>query len=521
MAAEPPDDPPEDFIDAVKAGEAAERARQAAIRPPPRPQRAKNTSALAGWLDSMVSGLTEDIWNALEGEREKTLNNAALRIGGFVHLGVDRHHAERELFAAAEHNGWVAEEGDSHVRWKIKRGIDDGIAKPLERPDLDAETTRTLDPNIPPWEQPSIKPGKKQAAHDGAEPDEAKTLKLRRLSTVKSRVPMWVWEYNEKGRIQLGTLSMFAGKPAAGKSTAVRWFAARISKGELPGAWFGHPMKVAVIMAEEQTDAVVVPGLVAAGADLGNVYTPEIRYGDVESGFRTEDMLALQEELLDMSVRAVFIDPIMSTFGGKADIYRNNEVREKLAPFTRLASAINGCVVGVTHLTKGQIRDVLGGMNGSAAFGEVPRAVFGFAPIEDGNHVLEQVKNSAGEVGLKLNYQLPISYLMADDGQPIDLPRFEITGETEVSIADINTTSDETTDIGVAKDWLKMYLLENQPMGSAQIKADAKKHGDVQPWTLKRAMKELGVNVFSRSEPGKPHTTVWALPDYNVGGPQG
>jgi hypothetical protein len=307
---------------------------------------------------------------------------------------------------------------------------------------------------------------------------------------------------------------MFAGKPAAGKSTAVRWFAARLSQGDLPGVWFGHPMKVALIMSEEQTDAVVVPGLQAAGADMYNICIPQIKIGDIEFGVTTADEAALTEELLQNEVAALFIDPIMSTFSGKADIYRSNEVRAALAPWSRMAEAINGIVIGVTHLKKGEIRDVLGGINGSSAFGEVPRAVFGFAPTDGGDHVLEQVKNSAGPMGLKLCYHLPVQHLLADDGQPMDLPRFDIVGETEISISDINPNDDETTDVSVAAQWLRDYLQQEQPAPSAQIKRDAKQHGDIKEHTLKRAMKRLGVKVYSRSEPGKPHTTVWCLPGY-------
>ncbi len=81
-----------------------------------------------------------------------------------------------------------------------------------------------------------------------------RTVTLTKLSKFKMVKPQWVWTYDDIGRIQLGTLTMFAGRPAAGKSTAVRWFAARISNGDLPGAWFGNPMRVAVLMAEEQTE---------------------------------------------------------------------------------------------------------------------------------------------------------------------------------------------------------------------------------------------------------------------------
>lgn len=525
---EPPQEPPDDFVDAVKAGEAAQRARQAAIAPPPRPPRRTNQSALSSWLDAMVSGLTDDVAAQGEGTREITLNNAALRIGGFIYLGVDRANAERELFGAAQRNGWVAEEGESQVRWKIKRGIEDGIRKPLERPDLDAENyigtgsnnAVTGSNNAAPWEPgggDKSKTGKKQAAQDAA--GLVTVIKGTSASRVQSSKAMWVWEWNDVGRIQLGTLSIFAGKPAAGKSTAVRWFAARISKGELPGAWFGYPMKVAPIFIEEQRKAIVVPSLKAAGADMNNIILPDLF--DSDGRPRTleiqRDEYDLTQWLLENEIRALFIDPIMSTIGGSSDVNRNNEMREKLTPLTRIAEAINGIAIAITHLKKGDNnRDIMDAVHSSTAFVEVPRAVFGFAPTGDGEHILEQVKNNAGLVGLKLKYELPIDYGFADDGQAIELPRFEITGETEVSIVDINPNSDETTDIGQAKEWLKMYLLENQPMPSAQVKLDAKKFGDIQPWTLKRAMKEMRVVVTSRSEPGKTRTTVWALPD----GPQ-
>ena len=140
--------------------------------------------------------------------------------------------------------------------------------------------------------------------------------------------------------------------------------------------------------------------------------------------------------------------------------------------------------------------------------------MFGFAPTDGGEHVMEQVKNSAGPMGLKLAYKLPVHHMLADDGQPLELPRFEITGETEISISDIDSASDETTDISVACQWLSDYLGQEQPAQSAQVKRDAKQFGDIKEHTLKRAMKRLGVVVYSHSEPGKPHMTRWSLPGY-------
>lgn len=497
---------PTDLPAYIKAEDAKAAARQRSITRPPRPPRRTKLVGVSSHAQKALNNETEAVRTAVDGKLNDTLNIAGFNLGQLVGAGtLDFNLVCSELRQAAITNGYPAKRLKSEDL--PERAVRDGMERPRDMSNVGTEIPVEKKP-IPAEKLPPAVKAKTNGFHD---PEQEKSLKLKFLTGMKSRVPTWVWEYDGVGRIQHGTLTMFAGKPAAGKSTAVRWFAARLSKGELPGVWFGHPMRVALIMAEEQTDAMVLPGLQAAGADTDNICIPQITIGDTEFAITTADEAALTEELLYNEVSALFIDPIMSTFSGKADIYRNNEVRAGLAPFTRIASAINGIVVGVTHLRKGDVQDVLGGINGSSAFGEVPRAVFGFAPTEGGNHVMEQVKNSAGPMGLKLCYQLPIQNLMADDGQPMELPRFEIIGETEVSISDL-ANDGETTGIAVACEWLNLYLLENQPAPSAQVKRDAKQYGDIGDKMIGRAAKRLGVIVKPRSEPEKPHTTIWCLP---------
>jgi hypothetical protein len=450
------------------------------------------------------------------------LRCGARRLAELAHAGLDEARCRSALEEAAIHNGLWADDGPRQCRASIESGWAKGISEPADTSDLGYQqpTTKTVEPTKSSTNGSHVHSKAKtngKPVTNGAVFEELgeRTVKLRRASTIKSRVPTWIWDWDGVGRIQHGTLTMFAGKPTAGKSTAVRWFAAQLSKGELPGVWYGHPMRVAMIMAEEQTDAVVKPGLQAAGANLDNIFFPEFAWGSVESSFMSEqDEQRLTEQLLYEECAMLIIDPIMSAFGAKADIYRNNEVRAALAPFTRMATAINGGVIGVTHLKKGEIKEVLGGMNGSSAFGEVPRAVFGFAPTDGGEHVMQQVKNSAGPTGLKLSYTLPIEYLLADDGQPIELPRFNITGPTEIGIEDIDSNDNETTGISVACQWLNDYLQQEQPAQSSQVKRDAKQFGDIGEKMISRAAKRVGVVIKSQSMPGKPHTTVWSLPGY-------
>jgi hypothetical protein len=498
-----------DFVDQLLADKASQAAREKALDPPRKTRTATNGTAKQKWLDARLHGVCDDIRSTPEGKRNARLRWGARQLGEVAHHGLDESRCKRELERAAEDNGLWKEDGAHQCRASIESGWNKGISDPK---DIDHVGTMTTSKTTGIRAETNGKAETNGHAKTNGEVPDIRTVDHESYAAIKSTVPQWVWTWNDIGRIQHGTLSMFAGKPAAGKSTATRWFASRLSRGELEGCWFGHPMKVGLIMSEEQPDAVIKPGLAAAGANLPNVLRPRVRDGALEAGFTTSDVSLLTEWAVNNEVRALFVDPILSTLGAKADMYRSNEVRAALEPFVTMAKEINGIVVGVVHLKKGDVKDVLGGINGSSAFGEVPRAVFGFAPVDkdSGDHVLEQCKNSAGQSGLKLGYTLPIEHGTSDDGQPTKMVRFNITGETETSISDLDSTDDQaTTGIATACEWLKMYLLENGLTPSAEVKKDARVHGDIGEKMLVRAAKRIRVVITTQPMPGKPRTTVW------------
>ena len=95
----------------------------------------------------------------------------------------------------------------------------------------------------------------KASSDDADETDDGHAARPRRKLTlisaddIKDDVPDWVWDVDGIGRIRRSTLTLFAGRPGAGKSTAARWFAARWSRGDLEGIWHGKPQKVAYMAA--------------------------------------------------------------------------------------------------------------------------------------------------------------------------------------------------------------------------------------------------------------------------------
>jgi hypothetical protein len=260
---------------------------------------------------------------------------------------------------------------------------------------------------------------------------------------IVSDIPDWVWEHEDLGRIQLGVLTLFAGRPGAGKSTAARWFAAQFSKGALDGCWKNKPQKIAYIASEESLQHVVKPGLQLAGADMNNIVFPEVTFNSEAVALMSDrDEAELTKQLKTQGVTAIFVDPIMATIRSKVDIYRNNELREALAPWVRIAKRINGTVVGIVHLIKGNSGDIVASVNGSSAFGEVARCVFGFAkdPQNKGERVMSQVKNACGVEDLSLEFEIAVHLFTADSRRKGLMAVFSITGDSDTTAEEILST---------------------------------------------------------------------------------
>lgn len=437
---------------------------------------------------------------AAEGGRNHQLNTSAFNLASLVYAGeLSRDRVVDVLRAAAIGAGLSAAETEA----TIDSGFDGAMTKVGARviPERPAETHPATEITPPPPTEVPI-PGRQLVWVDA--------------HSVHDDVPTWAWTYGGKGRIQLGTLALFAGRPGAGKSTAARWFAAQASLGALDGIWYGQPQRVAYIApAEESLRFTVKPGLRAAGADLAMINFPQVHDDGRETRLLSIlDEAALTAELVTRGVTVVVVDPLMSTIGANVDIHRNNEVRAYVEPWARIADAIGGIVVGVVHLRKESSGDLVAAINGSSAFGEVARAVFGFAKdpeSDEGDRVLSQAKNSTGEEDLALTYRITGCEVMTDSGQAAEVGRFDITGDSTVTVGEILNTPHMTDGGGSATEvraWLEDYLAENGPEPSKAVKAAGRKEGFGER-TLQRAAAKLGVVATAQ---GFPRVTFWGLP---------
>ena len=102
----------------------------------------------------------------------------------------------------------------------------------------------------------------------------ARTLKIKvaRLvyktaDTIKPKPTCWLWD----GWIPLQAITLIAGVEGLGKSTYALHLAARLTRGQLAGEYFGKPVNVSLYTTEDDPHSIIVPRLMAAGADMKRV----------------------------------------------------------------------------------------------------------------------------------------------------------------------------------------------------------------------------------------------------------
>lgn len=369
---------------------------------------------------------------------------------------------------------------------------------------------------------PTSTPQARRDAHSPA-PQPRVSVLLRSFADIDDDVPTWAWTHDDKGRIPVGAMTLFAGRPGAGKSTAARWFAAQVTNGTLPGEWCGTPHNVAYIAAEESPKYSVKPSLRAAGADVARVFFPEAvtvaEDGETTSYHRVPSsaMSTLASELRAADVRLVIVDPLMSVLGDGVDAHRSNEVREHLTPWMNLAEQIDGVVLGIVHLNKSGNGDVVAGINGSSAFGELARAAFGFSKdpgSADGDRVMSQEKNSLGAEDLALTYRLAPVPVTTASGRTAEMPRFEIVGTSDRTVGDILRCKNQGgyDSDGDDGDEVRMVVLDYLESQGGEAPAGdvlkATRAAGLSDQTVKNRRKQIGVQT--RRATGGPGF-VWSL----------
>ena len=343
-------------------------------------------------------------------------------------------------------------------------------------------------------------------------------------SEIEAEPVLWAWVEGGHGRIPAGSLSVAAGREGTGKSSWALWVAAHLTRGTLPGAFWGQPRRVFYVAVEDSWAHTLVPRLMAAGADLsmvGRFEVVTVKDEEVTLSLPAEIGL-LEAAVLEHRAAGVFIDPLISVLGAGIDTHKERDTRSALDPLAKLADKTGAIVCGIAHFGKGTNTDAASLITGSGAFKNVPRTVFGFArdDTEDGGRVMTQVKNSLGRDDLP-----SLTYLIEAVDVPVrdsttSVGRFSFTGTSERSIHDIlrdTRSPDRDDDSGSGRTQAERFIREilEELGGSAAAK-------DVTRQAIQAGFKEADItkarfrakNPPIRSERngfGKGSTITWSI----------
>jgi len=354
-----------------------------------------------------------------------------------------------------------------------------------------------------------------------AEPELGSGIRLVSAAAVRPERVRWAVQ----DRIPLGMVTLLVGEGKVGKSTEGFRYLAGLTRGTVPGDLFGQPVKVAIASAEDHRAAVIVPRLIAAGADLSRVTFVEQLYegepGDIELDGQVAE---LERALAEANVRALLIDTVVAHIPGRVDSYKEQSVRAVLKPVSHMAERLGVAVVGIMHMNRRESKDVLTRIAGSGAFGNLARSalLFGRDP-EDADPkspfrielvARSNVTTEPDPIRLRVE---PFLIPAPDGGQSIQTYRLAEVGTANCSEAQMLSPTDQE-DAGAeseAREWLA-DLLAHGPVPAGEALRQARQAG-IAERTLRRAKSDLGVRSVKA---GMGAGWAWTLPPEGCQAPE-
>ena len=343
---------------------------------------------------------------------------------------------------------------------------------------------------------------------------------LTPLSDIPMLTTHWLWEeVPSEGRIPLAALSLMSGREGLGKSQLTCMFAAQVSRGTLPGHYYGQPKGVIVAASEDSFSRTIRPRLEAAGADMTKVYRAETHaHGEIEELDLPSDLNELEKLIVSHDVALVILDPLTSRLEECLDTHKDADVRKALEKIVKLAERTDTAVIGIIHVNKSGGKDAGNLIMGSRAFNAVARANL-MAIVHDtepGLFLLCQAKSNWGRMDLEAKtYRIEGDHVGKDaNGEDVSSSHVVMVGSDDRFISDILDAvargPKQESPRDLASLWLTTFLSDHGGRAPAsEVKAEAKAN-DISDATLRRAKEDLEIEVV-RLE-GKPPQYEWRLP---------
>ena len=284
----------------------------------------------------------------------------------------------------------------------------------------------------------------------------------------------------------------------------------------LPGDLNGEPAQSLLVTTEDAAKTVVVPRLIAAGADLDYVHIVGVKvdaYDDLIT--LPADLPGVEQRVIEHGARFLSIDPVVATLSGGIDTHKDASIRRVLAPLAQLAERRDLAVMGLIHMNKSAANDLLNRVSGSKGFVNAARSVLVMANDpedpegEDGyGRVIVHAKSNWARLAPTLAADVtPVEF-----AGNIETSKLVIKGVSEVNRADLVSRESEGSDkTELARHWLLERLGRDTWHDSAEVKVEGEREGHASR-TLQRAFAALrkeGAGEL-KSE-GFPRRTMWSI----------
>ena len=327
---------------------------------------------------------------------------------------------------------------------------------------------------------------------------------MTRADQVVAKPVDWLWP----GRIPKHAITVLAGDPGLGKSMLSVWLAAQLTHGQFAGGAGDAVM----LNAEDALAQVVRPRLEAAGADLTRIHFATVPRDGLPTPLQIPgDMEQLRGVVVETQAALVVVDPLMAHLSGAIDSWKDQKVREALAPLQAMAEQTSAAVLVVAHLNKGQSTDALQRLGGSIGIPAAARSVLllGRDPDAPGSErrVVAHAKSNIGPLAPSLTFALdPVRI----GPSRVETARIVEAGHSPHQAADLLgiEAPARVSKLTRAITFLTEVLAEG-PHPVAELEEHAERRG-ISVTTLGRAKDTLGVKTAKMAFGGG---WEWRLPD--------
>ena len=319
-----------------------------------------------------------------------------------------------------------------------------------------------------------------------------------------------------RGMLPLGSLVIVSGMGGIGKSTLDAWLAAKASRGDMDGDVKG-PLKVLMVMDEDDWNQDTVPRLFAAGADLSKVAKLNIERDGGITGIPTfpDDITLLKRMILENDIRFVILDVITSMMAAGLKPTDQADVRRLLNPLLQVAQETDATILCVNHWRK-QSGDISQMISGSAAYRDTARCVWAVVRDKEGRRFVTIDKyNRSEKVGQTFEFKIASAPI------PGWKKTVGVVSEWRESTTDVQAVLDNAANPDprantTAEMWLMDYLDE---CGEARW-SDVVRDGDKDGFTksalthARDSLRCLFRPAPSDGRPGRPER-LWRLPCFD------